>query len=104
MSNLYFGRMSLLFGLLAALAAPLLAQAPPPAGGAAAPPPGPLPGTVVEDEKGYKTLVPYIDPKLKPADAGKMKIQEGKARSFVWQVLDGKLPLNGNETSFDYYY
>ena len=91
-------------GLFAAWAGQLLAQAPAPAGGAAAPPAGPLPGTVVEDEKGYKTLVPYIDPKLKPAEAGKMKIQEGKARSFVWQILDGKMPLNGNETSFDYFY
>jgi hypothetical protein len=63
-----------------------------------------MPGAVVEDEKGFKTLTPYIDPRLKPAEAGALKIREGKARSFVWQVLDGKLPLNGNETSFDYYY
>ncbi len=88
-------------GILSPSSVPVLAQAPAaPAAPAASLPPG----TVTDDESGYKIQVPYIDPKKKPAEVGQLRISEGKARTFAWQVLGGALPLNDNKVAFDFYY
>lgn len=84
-------------GVLSPSSVPVLAQAP------AAPASLP-PGTVAEDENGYKIQVPYIDPKKKASEVGQLRINEGKARTFAWQVLGGALPLNDNKAAFDFYY
>jgi hypothetical protein len=84
-------------GLVVASTAPLAAQAP------AAPAASLPPGTVVEDENGFKVQVPYIDPKKKPAEVAQLRIREGQARTTIWQILAGA-PLNENRVQFDYYY
>ena len=94
-------RVCLVPALLAALSGPLLAQAPPVA---AAAPAGAPPGTVIEDEHGYKMIVPAIDPKKKPAEVAQLRIQEAQTRNLVWQVLAGSQPFSENRTRLDNYY
>ena len=87
--------------LLAAISTPVLAQAPAAAPAAAGFPP---PGTLTEDESGYKYYAPYINPKMTPKQAGEARISEGRGRTQVWQILGGGSPLNDNRAAFDFYY